>query len=247
MIPDVTEELSGTGLAERPAVGVLAPLAARYAGGGAPVSDGVVRAMPVILRLERPPAARTLVLEAAAAAALAVCLDPRTQPGGEWHDTVAIWVGTQIRKIARRARGAHWAAVQELPGVTWEVDGAQARALLPGPVDDVPRVVSRLQIGGTELEPDEPGPPPQGVPVIWVNAGLDLTVGKAAAQVGHASMLYAAAHGLADVPHFAVRDADGDRWARLCAAVGRGEAVAVRDAGFTEVAPGTITCIATLG
>jgi hypothetical protein len=60
-------------------------------------------------------------------------------------------------------------------------------------------------------------------------------------------MLYAAAHDLADVPHFAVRDADGDRWAQLCAAVGRGEAVAVRDAGFTEVAPGTITCIATPG
>lgn len=227
--------------------GVLAPLAARYAGGHAPESDGVVRAMPVILRLERPPAARTPVLEAAAAAALAVCLDPRARTGGEWHDTVAIWVATQIRKIARRARGAHWAAVQELPGVTCEVDGAEARALLPGPVDEVPRVVSRLQIGGTELEPDDPGPSSPGEPVIWVNAGLNLTVGKAAAQVGHASMLYAAARGLTSVPHFAVRDADGDRWAQLCAAVRRDEAVAVRDAGFTEVAPGTITCIATPG
>jgi peptidyl-tRNA hydrolase len=223
---------------------VLAPLAARYARGSAPVSDGVVRAMPVILRLERPPAARTPVLEAAAAAALAVCLDPRSQPGGEWNETVSVWVTTQIRKIARRARGAHWAAVQDLPGVTSEVDGAEARALLPGPVDDVPRVVSRLQIGGTELEPDEPGPIPPGAPVIWVNAELNLSVGKAAAQVGHASMLYAAAHGLTDVPAFAVRDAGGERWAQLCAAVQRGEAVAVRDAGFTEVAPGTITCIA---
>ncbi|MFC5234830.1 peptidyl-tRNA hydrolase [Pseudonocardia zijingensis] len=229
-------------LAEAP---VLAPLAARYERGAEPVSDGIVRAMPVVLRLERPPAARTPVLEAAAAAALAVCLDPRAQPGGEWHDSVSIWVATQIRKIARRARGAHWAAVQELPGVTWEVDGAQVRALLPGPVDEVPKVVSRLQIGGTDLEPDEPGPVPPGAPVIWVNAGLDLTVGKAAAQVGHASMLYAAAHGLTSVPHFAVRDAEPDRWAQLCAAAGRGEAVAVRDAGFTEVAPGTITCIAT--
>jgi peptidyl-tRNA hydrolase len=227
--------------------GVLAPLATRYAEGRVPESDGIVRAMPVVLRLERPPAARTPVLEAAAAAALAVCLDPRAQPGGEWHDPVAAWVAKQIRKIARRARGAHWAAVQELPGVTCEVDGAEARALLPGPVDEVPRVVSRLQIGGTELGPDDPGPPPPGMPVIWVNAGLDLTVGKAAAQVGHASMLYAAAHGLTAVPRFAVRDADGDRWARLCAAVGRDEAVAVRDAGFTEVAPGTITCIATSG
>jgi peptidyl-tRNA hydrolase len=225
---------------------VLAPLAARYRGGGPipPEPDGVVRAMPVILRLERPPAARTPVLEAAAAAALAVCLDPRAEPGGEWYEPVDTWVAARIRKIARRARGAHWAAVQELPGITIEVAGAQVRALLPGPVDEVPKVVSRLQIGGTDLEPDEPGPVPAGAPVIWVNAALELTVGKAAAQVGHASMLFAAERGLTEVPPFAVRSADAGQWAALCADVERGSAVAVRDAGFTEVAPGTITCIA---
>jgi hypothetical protein len=237
--------------------GVLAPLAARFvrpAGGPPPMippePSGVVWAMPIVLRLERPPAPRTPVLEAAAAAALAVCFDPRAAQGGEWHEPVATWISARIRKIARRARGAHWAAVQELPGVTWEVGQAQARALLPGPVDEVPKVVSRLQIGGTELEPDDPGPPPPGVPVIWVNADLGMTVGKAAAQVGHASMLYAAAYRLTDVPPFAVRSAGGDDWARLCNmvegdAVERGAGVAVRDAGFTEVAPGTITCITT--
>jgi hypothetical protein len=234
------------------AFGVLEPLAARYVRREVsipPEADGVVRAMPVVLRLERPPAARTPVLEAAAAAALAVCLDPRAEPGGEWHDAVATWVGGRIRKIARRARGAHWAAVQELPGVTCVVDSpdgrAEARALLPGPVDEVPKVVSRLQIGGTELPADEPGPPPPGAPVIWVNADLEMTVGKAAAQVGHASMLYAAAHCLTAVPAFAVRDAGGAQWAQLCDRVDRGQGVAVRDAGFTEVSPGTITCIAT--
>ncbi|MEN3269254.1 aminoacyl-tRNA hydrolase [Pseudonocardia sp.] len=234
------------------ASGMLEPLAARYLRREVsipPEADGVVRAMPVVLRLERPPTARTPVLEAAAAAALAVCLDPRAEPGGEWHDAVATWVGGRIRKIARRARGAHWAAVQELPGVTWSVDSpggrAEARALLPGPVDEVPKAVSRLQIGGTELPADEPGPPPPGVPVIWVNADLEMSVGKAAAQVGHASMLYAAAHGLTAVPAFAVREAGGARWAQLCDGVDRSQGVAVRDAGFTEVAPGTITCIAT--
>jgi peptidyl-tRNA hydrolase len=226
---------------------VLGPLAARYVRRDVPIppeAGGVVRAMPIVLRLERPPAPRTAVLEAAAAAALAVCLDPRAEPGGEWHDAVSAWVACRIRKIARRARGAHWAAVQELPGITWEVEGAQARALLPGPVAEVPRTVSRLQIGGTELEPDDPGPPPAEAPVIWVNASLEMTVGKAAAQVGHASMLYAAARDLSEVPPFAVRDAGRERWAALCADVERGEAVAVRDAGFTEVAPGAITCIA---
>jgi len=148
---------------------LLAPLAARYgAARGGPVvippePDGVVRAMPIVLRLERPPAGRTAVLEAAAGAALAVCLDPRA--ADEWHDALATWVESRIRKIARRARGAHWAAVQELAGVTVTVGDAQARALLPGPVDDVPKVVSRLQIGGTDLEADDPGPPAPGVPV----------------------------------------------------------------------------------
>ena len=74
-----------------------------------------------------------------------------------------------------------------------------------------------------------------------------MTVGKAAAQVGHAAMLYAAARRLTAVPPFAVRTAGRRRWAALCAALDRGDAVAVRDAGFTEVAPGTITAIAVSG
>lgn len=254
-------EGSGPGTISRagPSVtGVLASLVARYpdvrAGVIPPDGDGAVRAMPVVLRIEREPAPRTAVLEAAAAAALAVCLDPRSAPGGEWHEAVDLWVAGRIRKIARRARGAHWAAVQELPGVTCAggpgpdsgstpVGVAQVRALLPGPVDAVPRIVSRLQIGGTDLEPDDPGPPPDGTVAIWLNPAVEMTVGKAAAQVGHASMLAAAVRGLAEVPRFAVRTSSVRRWTELCAAVERGAAVAVRDAGFTEVVPGTITCI----
>ncbi|WP_281690688.1 peptidyl-tRNA hydrolase [Pseudonocardia thermophila] len=223
---------------------ILEPIARRYLGGARsiePEPDGIVRAMPIVLRLERPPAARTPVLEAAAGAALALCLDPRAEPGGEWYDAVRTWVDARIRKIARRARGAHWAAVEQLPGVTVTVGDAQARALVPGPVDEVPREVARLQIGGTDLPPDDPGPPPPGVPVIWINAALGMTTGKAAAQVGHAAMLYAAARGITELPRFAVRDADPDHWAHL---VAQESSVRVRDGGFTEVAPGTVTCLA---
>lgn len=226
---------------------LLAPLALRYAPGrffsAPPEPDGVARAMPVVLRLERPPAARTPILEAAAAAALAVCLDPPP----EWVEPLETWIASRIRKIARRARGAHWDAVQELPGVTITVGDAQVRALVPGPVATVAKALARLQIGGTELEADTPGPPPPGVPVIYVNAALHMSVGKAAAQVGHAAMLDAATRGVEPlaVPRFAVRDAGPDAWAKLCAAVEAGEAVAVRDGGFTEVAPGTLTAIVT--
>jgi hypothetical protein len=216
---------------------VLSTLAARYSEASTeipPEADGVVRAMPVILRIEREPPDRTALLEAAAQAALAVCVAPEP----EWEEPLRSWVDGRIRKIARRARGAHWAAVQELPGVTVSVDGAEARALLPGPVDVVPKIVSRLQIGGTELPVDQPGPVPAAVPVIALNPAVDMTVGKAAAQVGHASMILGAVRGWTVAPRFAVRR-DPALWAELAA---REDAIAVRDAGFTEVDPGTVTC-----
>lgn len=248
--------------------GVLDAVAARYPGVKAgvipPEADGPVRAMAMVLHLERDAPPRTAVLEAAAAAALAVCLDPRAAPGGEWHEAVAAWMAGRIRKIARRARGAHWAAVQDLPGVTWAVavsgpDGpagvggaagsvgaarvAEVRALVPGPVDEVPKTVSRLQIGGTDLPADDPGPVPGGAVAILLNPGIVMSVGKAAAQVGHASMLWAALRGASEVPRFAVRTASAACWAELRGAVERDDAVAVRDAGFTEIDPGTVTCV----
>jgi len=229
--------------------GVLEALAARFADGPPPEippePDGVVRAMPVILRMERDPRPdRTALLEAAAEAAVAVCLDERAAPGGPWYDHVRVWTDGRIRKIARRARGSHWRAVQELDGVTVTAGSAEVRALLPGPVDDVPREVARLQIGGTELDADDPGPPDPDRPLVVLTPHVEMSVGKAAAQVGHASMILAAVRGWKHAEPFAVREAAAGEWDALLADVERGAAVAVRDAGFTEVDPGTVTCIA---
>ena len=208
--------------------------------------------MPLILHVPKvDPPLRSALLSAAAVATVALCHDERVAEGGPWHDEFRAWADDRIRKVARRARGAHWVAAQEVDGVTVEVGGAQARALVPGPVDELDPRIKRLQVGGTDLDHDDPGPPEPDVPVLWVNSSLEMTVGKAAAQVGHASMLLGMAMSKAQLAEWAaagfacsVRDATAAQWAQLERSVGSGRGVAVRDAGFTEVAAGSMTVIA---
>ncbi len=232
-------------------------LRAGSAGAEDPDDRGTVRSMPIVLHLPKADLpGRTPLLEAVAGAVAALCLDERVAPGGPWHDAYGAWLDARMRKIARRARGAQWRTALEVPGVTREVDGCAARAFVPGPVDEVDPRLGRLQIGGTDLERDDPGTPPPGVPVVWVDSALQMSVGKAAAQVGHGVMVLIAEmergrleRWIVDGLPVAVREADPDRWRELSAAVAEGApgVAAVVDAGYTEVAPGSLTVIAVEG
>lgn len=236
---------------------VVAPESiARLSGRGAVTPDpddpSLVRAMAVVLRIEKSaPPSRQGLLEAAARACAAACLDPRAAPGGPWAPAFDAWCAGAIRKVVRRARGAQWTAAQDLPGVTVQADGAQARAYVPGPVGELDRRLSRLQIGGTDVPGDLPFSPPATGLCLWLAPELPMTVGKAAAQVAHAAMLAVpllppeVVDGwYRDGCPLAVRQADPVRWPRLRAAVSAGRAVAVHDAGYTEVRPGSCTVIA---
>lgn len=244
------ESLPDSDFRERHAV-----LAAGYGGALDPEDPDLIQAMQMVLHLPKAePPRRTAVLEAAAAAVVALCLDERVGAGGPWEDSYRSWANARIRKVARRARGAHWVAAQEIDGVTVEIDGAQARALVPGIVGELDPRIKRLQVGGTDLDHDDPGPPPSDVPVLWVNSALEMTLGKTAAQVGHASMLLAGAMSAEAAYRWsqcgfecAVREADSQLWRAAVALAERGNAVAVRDAGFTEVAPGSMTVIGVPG
>lgn len=200
-------------------------------------------------RASRP--SRTAVYEAAAMAVVALLADDRSRPDGEWGPSVERWLAGRIRKIARRARGADWERVQALPGVTVLQGGAEVRALVPGPVDEVPPEVSRLQLRAWGL--DAPGARPDVAPVVGgavvvsLAAAPLLSTGKGAAAAGHAAQLAwmmmepARRRQWAASGFEVVVEQPGD----LAWLVRRQTApVVVVDAGYTEVEPDTCTAVA---
>ncbi len=198
--------------------------------------------LPLVVRIERDsPPTRTDALEAAAVAVLTML----TTDEPDWVEAVRAWDGSRIRKVVRRARGAEWRRAAALPGLTLTRASAQVRVYPPVPVDAWPPELARLQVGGTELDdPEQPPPADPGVPLIIVSPDIEMSAGKAMAQVGHAAQLgwralrrrrRTAWHD-AGFP-LAVRTASPQQWR---AALDGGAAV-VHDAGFTEVAPGSAT------
>jgi peptidyl-tRNA hydrolase len=200
-------------------------------------------AMQLVVRVEKSePPSHLAVCEAAATAVVTLLADPRSAPGGEWHEAVAAWESRRIRKVVRRARGVRWEALGALPGVLVDHEGVPARAFVPGPVTEVPAEISRLQVGGTDL-PREEEPRPAPAPpyaLVALNPGVTMTTGKAAAQCGHAAHLLFRRRGA--WPGWRVRVVEPADWPRT---VAEADAV-VRDGGFTEVAPGTMTAVARL-
>jgi peptidyl-tRNA hydrolase len=207
-------------------------------------------AMQLALRDDRPERPSHLaVCEAVAAAVVLLLTDPRaTQPDGEWYARVQRWTSGAIRKVVRRGRGARFSAVERLPGVQVLRRGACVRAFVPGPTDQVPAELAKLQVGGTD-QPDR-GEPSQVVPgglSIALTPLNEMTTGKSAAQCGHAAQIALArmdsrARLAWQQSDWAVRVLMPDRasWARLS----RSAPVTVQDGGFTEVQPGTRTALA---
>ncbi|NEC03575.1 peptidyl-tRNA hydrolase [Streptomyces anulatus] len=206
--------------------------------------------LPLVLHLEKTdPPARTDALRTAARAVLTILSDERSLDDGEWAAAMRDWQDAGIRKVVRRARGAEWRKAAALDGITVTgEDGAEVRVFPPIPLDGWPKELAKLQVSGTDLDdPEPPAAPDPAGPVLWLNPDLDMSAGKTMAQVGHGAQL--AWWELSDTERKAWREAGfplavaipgAERWRELTVS---GLPV-VRDAGFTEIAPGSCTVVA---
>lgn len=213
-------------------------------------------ALQVVVRVERGEARPTHSAVCAAVASATVWfLDgDRDGHGGVWGPGVSRWLEGRIRKHVRRARGAAFERLGEVPSMLVTRNGVQVRIFQPCPTDEVPKVVSRCRLGGFELTDTVDAligaadrDPLGAVPVVSLSADPVLSTGKAAAAAAHAAQLAYMAMGeqrrdLWREAGFAVAlELPGvERWSERVASA----PVVVRDAGFTEVDPSTVTATA---
>ena len=217
------------------------------------MTDEVVEsplALQLAARVEKiDPPTTAAICAAAALATIALLEDERSQVNGDWHAAVAAWNGARIRKIVRRGRASAWMRAQELPGVTVARDGAEVRAFVPGPLDQAPDALAKLQIQSTALdEVEHAGQVPAGTALfIALTPEFEMSWGKQAAQCAHAGQWA----WMRSDPDVVARWNDIGRpitvvsptpalWATLIESA----PIQIHDGGFTEIPAGTKSAVA---
>jgi peptidyl-tRNA hydrolase len=153
-------------------------------------------------------------------------------------------------KVTLRARGGQWPRVLEAPhALAGDPEGEGAVALPPRRRSERGELLEQMQAMTSALEPlpsdDEVAPASDRVTYV-VNPALEMSSGKAIAQVAHAAVMAADSGELEDwvaagCPGRVVTTTRA-RFGELC--VSDDLAGKVVDAGLTEVPPGTVTVLA---
>ena len=213
---------------------------------------------PIMLR--RTGTHEDAVTAAAAASVTAYANDP-TNPA--WD----IWLAQPFAKSVRRAKPAVFARLAaDAPAVVdYGPEHAAAAAYAPIPADSLPRELAKLQVSGTDLPREgwEPMPHTPRGPILITDEDLPLTTGKACAQAAHALFAWTLRnHGQRTITEWLTRKPSTfrDDLAAWHAAgspfhvtavphdvflnMTERAPVVIRDAGRTEIEPGTVTFIA---
>jgi peptidyl-tRNA hydrolase len=175
-----------------------------------------------------------------------------------WRESFRAWSERSFRKVTLRARGAAWGKVQALEGGAGEARGVEViRALPPRLRSECGALLKGLQVYNPEaasLPPEEPvEPAPDHAMRFVFNPAARMSVGKQVAQIAHAVLMCAGSAWASDPRYeasFAAWRGGGypgeilpsSRWEALLRGA---DGVVVRDAGLTEVDPGTATVLAT--
>ena len=181
------------------------------------------------------------VFAAIALGVTAMLDDHRSLPEGPWHEPVTTWNGARIRKIVRRARGAAWGRAQIVPGLTVRRGSASVRAFVPGPIDDAPPELSKLQIQSTPLPTPAASLDPNVDPatlLVALNPAVEMSWGKRGAGRSRSPSGMGGDDSFATLDwNAAGRPSRADHHERALGSLLPHAAVTIRDGGFTEVAP----------
>lgn len=183
-----------------------------------------------------------IILGAAHASLRVYLADDR---GGEAGDRWQTWLTEAPAKTVRRVKAPshldqirQWAAHEGVP----IGEHLGVLALPPASYEEMPKRVRGAQVNGVDYDPLPTPVPPANGSRLRIATLARLTTGKAAAQVAHAAWRWYLAHADGDLEaSFALSLVSPSELHALSKQPG---ALAVRDAGFTEVAPGTVTAIA---
>jgi hypothetical protein len=199
---------------------------------------------PIVLLVDRENPAPAVDGISAVAGASAISFRARDVNDPAWVE----WLSGPFAKSVRRADAKTFRKVitelGDLSPVIYEVGDARAAAFPPMPTDQLPKLLSKLQVSNTHLPDKDSAAPAFGArtPTIWLNADLDMSTGKAAAQAAHAAMLW-----LIQMPDAPV-NAPLVVFRPQTILEGVAEdfpAAVIRDAGRTEIAPNSLTAVAT--
>lgn len=148
--------------------------------------------LPIVVHLEKDSVADEREFYKAVALSMAnLVVEPR------WEESVAAWMAGRFRKVVRKARGATWnkatSAAENIHTVT--SNGAEVAIFEPHKISSVPDHIRKLQVQGidfpnvTPVNVEDVHSPDGLTVVVSINPELEMSSGKVAAQVAHATQL----------------------------------------------------------